>query len=216
MPRIKKSLVQEPFPVLRFPPEIRNHIWRYAIVKEGVVVVQQHSGQRLLSNLPASSLRSGYELRSHREDDQRRVASKLAVAFTCRQIYLEVTPIYYSENTFSLPHWWRCFESDPPKVQRFAEAIGSEKAASILSIHLDNYYFTPLLVDGFLSYFPSLKRLGFSNFLLYRQHYSSKWIAEVIPYVQKHPSMVVTVDGEVWDLPKWISHAQEKGIMGDW
>lgn len=214
MPRIKKSIVQESFPVLCLPPEIRNHIWRYAVVKEGGVVVRQHSGQSVLSNLPASSLRSGYELRSHREDDQRRVASKLAVAFTCRQIYLEVTPIYYGENTFSLPHWWRCFESGPQKVQGFAEAIGSEKAASILSIRLDNYYFHSL--DGFLSYFPSLKRLGFSDFHLYRQYYSSKWIAEVIPYVQKHPSMVVTVEGEVWDLQKWISYAKEMGIMGDW
>lgn len=204
MPGIKK--VQEPFPVLRLPPEVRNCIWRYAVVKEGDVIIQNHGRQRLASDLPASRLRSGCELHLHREDDQRKVASKLAVAFTCRQMYLEVTPIYYQENTF---YFKTLLEFYLQKVRGFAEAIGSEKAASILSVCLTA---GPGPQIKYLSCFPGLKRLEFLSDP--PPLGSPGWILEVISYVQKHPSVVVTHNGEVWGLQRWIISLAETSSLG--
>lgn len=215
MPRIKKSAVitQDPFPVLLLPPELRNHIWRYTVVKEGHVTVQRHFRQELASNLPASRLRSGCELRLHGEDDQRRVASKLAVAFTCRQLYLEVTPIYYRENNFHLP--WRAFahfrviRND---IKEFAEAIGSEHAASILSVHLRLACFPQ---HEYLLYFPGLMRLDLTKDQM-NEFYRPSLISDMISYVRKHPSLVATLHGEILGLQGWISFAEKNGVVGDW
>lgn len=211
MARTKKSAltVQKPFPVLLLPPEIRNNIWRYAVLKEGDVDIEKTSRKRLASVLRASRLRSGRELRLHREDDQRRIASKLAVAFTCRQAYLEVTPIYYRENTFNISNGWR-YSPNFNNVKTFAESIGSEKAASILSIRLVGSS-GPL--EGCLSQFSGLERLGFFD-----QQFGFRrpeWVSEVISYVQKHPSTIVTNNGKVWSLQEWIALGEKYGKVGN-
>ncbi|CAF9921955.1 hypothetical protein IMSHALPRED_005296 [Imshaugia aleurites] len=208
MPRTKKSAtvqeVQEPFPVLRLPPEIRNSIWRYAVVKEGDVIVEKHRCRSLGLRIPASRLRSGCELRLHREDDQRRLASTLAVAFTCRQVYLEVTLIYYCENTFYLP-------DRHETTTEFVRAIGSEKAASILSIRLGNTNPDCYHLDKKLAYFPCLKRLELlkNPYMMYPYNRSCclVCISAVISYVQKHPTTVSICEGEVWGLQEWIYEA---------
>lgn len=178
-----------------------------------------HFRQELASKITASRLRSGNELRSHQEDDQRRVASKLAVAFTCRQLYLEVTPIYYRENKFHLP-WWGLshrpsrglsFRFNCDNFKEFAEAIGSVNAASILSLRLDGY----TIFDEYHTYFPSLERLEFALHPLWHC-YNRDWLSGMISYVQKHPSTVVTFNGKVCGLQEWVSYAEEAGITGNW
>lgn len=102
MPRKKCGLtVQRPFPILKLPPEIRNRIWRYSLVKDGDVIILPHGRQGFISKIIPSRLRSGKELQRHQQDDKRRINStSLALAFVCRQLYLEAALIYYSENTF--------------------------------------------------------------------------------------------------------------------
>ena len=67
---------------------------------DDVIQLEQHSSQYARSQAGASLLRSGKQI--HVEDDRQMVPSRLAVAFACRQMYLEVTPIYYSQSCFAL------------------------------------------------------------------------------------------------------------------
>lgn len=53
----------------------------------------------------------------------------MALAFTCRQIYREVTPIYYSENFFHIP-------SGINSLREFAAVIGPANAKSITTVEI--------------------------------------------------------------------------------
>lgn len=136
MPRNKKiSLpVQKPFPILKFPPEIRNHIWRILVVVDDVLKFRNYDHH---AKIPESRLRSRKPTIFHQEDDERRLSSQLAVAFTCRQFYLEVTPIYYGENTFS-PGFSR-FRPMDPQFENFTDAIGPKNASNITRLQLDDW-----------------------------------------------------------------------------
>ena len=93
-----------------------------------------------------SRLRSGKEV--HQEDDERRKPTTLAVAFACRDLYHEVSPMYYSGNIFLMKFDGGCvrhvadLELAPyDKLRRqaeeslgsFLEAIGANDAALIES-----------------------------------------------------------------------------------
>jgi len=124
MVRAKKP--SRPFPVLSLPSEIRIQIWTYVVVSNKVIKVRNHD--RAEKTLQPSRLRSGKELEGHRVDDLRRVSSQFALASTCRQLYLEVAPIYYSKNNFRLER--------SGSFKDFAAAIGPQNSQRILSIYI--------------------------------------------------------------------------------
>lgn len=192
MPKIKNDSlrVQKPFPVLKLPAEIRNHIWRYIVVKDGEVVYRNH--MRHLQS-PASRLRSGNLMKSHQEDDERRLSSQLAVAFTCRQLYLEVTPIYYGENVFH-PGKLGCITKYCQAIEGFAEAIGPENASTITEVCLYESWF---LVGKYLSLLPGLKCLHF------KKSGNVEWYKKMTWWAQKRASLIIVHDGEVWGPEKW-------------
>ena len=120
--------VQKSFPVLRLPPEIRRWIWRYAAVEEKEVMIYHHRRQ-FAFHLSESRLRSGKVMKLHQIDDKELRSSHLAVVFICRQLYLEITFIYYGENIFDLEYSW-----DRHLVQAFTIDIELIKASIIVSI----------------------------------------------------------------------------------
>lgn len=133
MPRAKKVFLplQKPFPLLKLPPELRNYIWEYVVVKDRPIVLwRPHQRARV----PESRLRSGNLVKHHQADDERRRQStRLAVAFTCRQIYLEVTPIYYGKNTYR-PRLFGWLDSGFKIFEEFTNAIGPRNTRAITKV----------------------------------------------------------------------------------
>lgn len=115
------------FPIFNLPPESRNLIWGYTVIAAEAIQLDQHGSQHTRGQLAPSLLRSGKQI--HAEDDKRLVSSRLTVAFTCRQLYLEVTPIYYSFNWFAMS--LTSMVTAPGQVQAFVRAIGPENARCI-------------------------------------------------------------------------------------
>lgn len=130
MTKIKRS--SSFFPIIKFPPEIRYLIWRYTVIAAEAIELRQQGSQHTRGQLAPSLLRSGKQI--HAEDDRRLVPSRLAVAFTCRQLYLEVTPIYYSQNWFAVPLISKVIALG--EVQDFVTAIGAENARCIRTLCL--------------------------------------------------------------------------------
>lgn len=139
MTRIKKS--SPVFPILEIPPEIRNLIWRYTVIAAGAIQLEQHSSQHTRGQLSPSFLRSGKQI--HAEDDRRLVPSRLAVAFTCRLLYLEISPIYYSHNCFAMP--LTSMVTALEEAQNFVTAVGPENARCIRNVCLVLPGIMPLL-----------------------------------------------------------------------
>lgn len=96
------------------------------------IQLEQHGRQHTRGQLAPSLLRSGTQI--HAEDDRRLIPSLLAIAFTCRQLYLEVTPIYYSHNWFAMP--LISMEAALEKTQAFVTAIGPENARCLRNLCL--------------------------------------------------------------------------------
>ena len=92
MPEQKNTLVShKPFPIFGLPPEIRHSIWCFVVIVQQQIVVR--AGPITPSFNQPGNLRN---------IEQQRAISKLSPAFTCRQLYHEITPIYYSRNTFQI------------------------------------------------------------------------------------------------------------------
>ena len=150
-----------PFPVLEFPPEIRNRIWRYAVVKDGDVMISLYRRQGSMESLAQSPSLSGNEPQGHKEDDEQRMKpTPLALALTSRQLYLEATLIYYSENTFTFEGQW--FDLDS-MLKEFIAAITPSNASSITAAsfratdnRIERLY---CQIDPFLSVLPGLKQI---------------------------------------------------------
>ena len=113
----------------------------------------------------------------------------LAVAFTCRQIYLEVAPIYYGENTFC-PSDHERFAGYNDACQRFTEAIGLRNANTItdVSLHDPSCY----SVDLCLMLLPHVKRLRF------KRCERSQELKDVTSLAKRHKSVTMFYGGEVW------------------
>lgn len=146
------------FRVMDLPPEVRNRIWEFAVVCDKPILVLNHESDRLAKDKPPKKLRSGKQIESPKQDHLATATSLLAIAFTCRQLYLEVTPLYYSKNTFNFKRpdchaRCRCHE----RLADFTRAIGKEKAGSITSVIV-----TPNQQQARdLSFLPGLRRLEF-------------------------------------------------------
>jgi hypothetical protein len=110
------------FSIMQLPVELRQKIWKSVMVFDGPIPVEPHG--RILS--APSHLRSGRQVKIHIiEQELQRLSSQFALASTCRQVYLEVAPIYYGMNTFTVPSKY---------LVRFLNAIGAENIRSLTSV----------------------------------------------------------------------------------
>jgi len=116
------------FRIMDLPPEIRNCIWRLAVIADHPIEVRHHLRRELIRMLPPSTLRCGRYEELHREGDVAAVISTLAIALTCRQVYLEVTPLYYSQNAFRFHYNYAGHRS----MTVFTRAMKKAKARSII------------------------------------------------------------------------------------
>ena len=183
-------------PVLKLPPEIRDQIWRNVVVKDGDVVLHDRMRQ---DELPESNFRSANSMEIHRTDDGPLPSSRLAVAFTCRQLYREVTPIYYRDNTFRPGESWYDF-TYREVIESFADAIGPTNAGNIT----DLCFFACWYIFGeTLSLLPGLKRLHFVR------SWIRDWDRRVTIVAQRLTSLVIIYDGEVWGPEKWRLYPAE-------
>lgn len=127
------------FPLLKLPAEIRNRIWEYAVLVSDPINIEKRGCQHTLSQLGPSLLRSGKQI--HIQEDlniqAKTLVSGLALASTCRQIYMEATPVYYSKNWFAIT-WNEYYEQRlaPRQVENFIKAIGPANARCIRAICL--------------------------------------------------------------------------------
>ena len=168
-----------PFPLLKLPAEIRNRIWTLVVVKVKRVVIKGNS---------------------HRETSGRHLhPTTIALVFTCRQIYREVTPIYYSENLFHFHHGAISI------LREFAAAIGPANAKSITAVEIPIYphimHFSRRQLEE-LWPFPNLKTLVYYEKPEIYGHYSDELH---LP----RPSLTVAVfrksrtGNRVEQLPSW-------------
>lgn len=87
------------FSIFQLPTEVRQKIWKSVMIFDEPIIVEPHGRIR---SAP-SHLRSGKQVKMHIiEQEQQRFSSQFALASTCRQVYLEVAPIYYGLNTFKV------------------------------------------------------------------------------------------------------------------
>lgn len=105
------------------------------------IQLEKNGSQHIRGQLTPSLLRSGKQIDA--EDDRRLVPSRLAVAFTYRQLYLEVTSIYYSQNWLGIP--LISMVTALEEAQDFVTAMGPENACCIRNICLVLPGITPLL-----------------------------------------------------------------------
>lgn len=187
MPKKKKNAViavKEPFPLLQLPPEIRNSIWYLIVVMDQPIMIRKR--HNLAESTRPSLNRSGK--RRKLDLDQQYAASKLSVAFTCRLVYLEVTPIYYSKNTFEL----ELSKHTPASVGNFLADLGPEKARSIQSIYFK--YSWPHLIQ-ILPKFPNLRRISVDHKAYCGYYHAYPSGKELVEYVKTNPGPVLTCRG---------------------
>ena len=124
-------------------------------------------------------------MRLQQGNDEERLRTRLAVGFTCRQIYLEVAPIYYGENTFL---WSGTSSLCHHAIEGFAGAVGRKNATTITAISLyDDWYPS----DKYLSMLPGLKRLYI------RRSGSAEAPERMAKYARDHASLMVICDGAI-------------------
>ncbi|MCJ1454034.1 hypothetical protein MMC28_004384 [Mycoblastus sanguinarius] len=180
----KMSNAPKSFPVLKLPAELRIRIWTLTVVSDKPIIVKEHHR----GFIPPSLLRSGTQL--HLQDDQRRMFSRLAVAFTCRQIYLEVAPIYYSMNIFSIiTSNARILNSFV--LQNFRRAIGPRNTEAITALRLNLEHCPP---SAYLGGFPGLKTVHMEHLYMWRSEFR-----QLSLFCQLNPSLVLKHDGETVD-----------------
>ncbi|KAL2040884.1 hypothetical protein N7G274_006342 [Stereocaulon virgatum] len=119
-----------------------------------------HQRQNLAEELPPTTLRSGKRLELGKWPDpgnakrckKPRTISRLALALTCQQIYLEATPIYYAENTFSFNS--AGYGSIPGRnaLMAFVDAIGTVNASSVNSLRWQRPDYVPLMIIMFAAF----------------------------------------------------------------
>ena len=191
--KIDSSMIQKPFNVLKLPAEIRSQIWRYAVVLDHPITVKFHERESLAKRLPPSKLRSGREMEDHHRDDVKRTSSMLAVAFTSRQMYNEITPIYYSENTFFFDIFYS-FGSWQLSLPAFTTAIGERNTRNITIASFEQeelmYYFSCL---------PNIKYLRLRRSFMADDILSK----ELKDYMKSHPDLAVTSNAIEWFKHKW-------------
>ena len=104
-----------PPPLFLLPQELRHRIWTLVVVSSTPIKVRRRNWRGLVPFLKG--------------DDRYLFTSNLNLAFTCRTLWKEVTPLYYSTNTFKF--------NPPNLIPDFVKAIGPANARAITRIETD-------------------------------------------------------------------------------
>lgn len=140
-------------PLMSSPIEVRQKIWKFVLVFDEPILIKPHG--RILS--APSRLRSGRQVKLDvAEQEEQHLSSQFALASTCRQVYLEVAPIYYGMNTFAASKF----------LGPFFDAIGHENVGAITSIAWNPFRArsrpTNQLYDAFIQ-LKGLRRVRFTG-----------------------------------------------------
>lgn len=121
-------------PIFKLPAELRTRIWEWVVVFEDPVTILNYG-------YPEPFDMASYSLPPSRpqiHDNNLKIPkSSLAIAFTCRQAYKEVTPLYYSQNSFQA-----LFVVSPDNeaiitlMRHFVEAIGPQNTNCVQNMAL--------------------------------------------------------------------------------
>lgn len=128
-------------------------------------MISLYRRQRYMESLTPSPLRSGNEHQGYKEDDEQRLKpTPLALALTSRQLYLEATLIYYSENTFHFNDEWPRQGGDrDPMLREFIAAITPSNASSITAARFmatfKSFEIMHCLIEAILWRLPGLKQI---------------------------------------------------------
>ena len=117
---MRKDSVPQYFPVLKLPAEIRNRIWRSAVVVSEMV------------ELKAPIDGPGDGVSFFQNSKARNSVYPLAAA--CHQVYKEVTAIYYTHNTFAVLLAPR--QACEPDITRFLATLRHGNHLYITSLSL--------------------------------------------------------------------------------
>ena len=107
-------------PVMSLPVEVRQKIWKMVMIFDRPIPIEPHSRY---SSAP-SNRRTGKKVKPHVIEQKSHI---FALPSTCRQSYLEATPIYYGMNTFTTT-------IDSMGFVDFLDAITAENANTITSL----------------------------------------------------------------------------------
>ena len=160
-------------------------------------MIRPHKRQRLVQDLVPSRLRSGRNIQGHKEDDDRRmISTSLALAFSSRQLYVEVALIYYKENTFHF-QYPRCLDRADSMLERLTAAIGPQNASNITAASFDDI----CCLCQNLSVLPGLKQVTVNGPLYPLPTYFNEfWPSRLRAYAQSHLSLDIKYLGKDWRL----------------
>ena len=156
------------FRVMDLPIETRIKIWKYVVLFDKPIDVEHHHRKQVF---PPSHLRSGKQVKLRVQvQEQREVSSQFALASTCRQVYLEVAPIYYGMNTFSI---------ESKALKRFLDAIGPENTKAITSLVWERKLYGFYAVAPQLEGLKRLELVGDCLTTLFDEPYSKEGIQKL-------------------------------------
>ena len=170
-------------PILELPAEIRLMIWRHVLISDRPVGLRKHKNREL----PNSRLRSGEKFKFE-GNPQYEYSTQFSLALTCRQVYLEATPIYYGENSF-LPQFVRHLDMYET-YSVFLDVIGDRNANRISETYLD------VCLATSVDFLHRLKGLKILNIESYDLHW---WNDRVERFFQRNKDLVVLCCGKVID-----------------
>ena len=183
----KSSSRSSTSPLLKLlPGEIREQIWRYVVVSNSPICLRKYRDM----DAPSSRLRSGKGLKIDGTTQHWYLHSTtFSLALTCRQVYLEVTPIYYGENVFH-PDFRRSIES-PENFDIFLDVIGKENAGRISNICFNSTQ------SASIGLAKKLKRLKKADIPLW--YVNSRYCNGFVQFCAQRKGLVVTCNGKVVD-----------------
>lgn len=119
------------FPFQRLPTEVRHMIYKLVMCKPHMAYAKYN----IVGSFEAgktSTTRSGKAIRPRQLPPYETAPGKLALAFTCRQLYLEAGPIWYANTAFQF--------RNPRSMQEFLAAIGpaNMRAIRYVGLHFEN------------------------------------------------------------------------------
>lgn len=168
--------------IFKLPAEIRVRIWKLVVASSCPIQLSAGTIQRLRRNC----LRSGKDMKAQGK------TSPFAVVMTCRLVYLEATPIYYSGNMFCLPREYGVTSSRT--FSAFLETIGKGSVYLISHYYIGNTLNNPAYVFDQL---PRLKTLDVAGC-----HASAIFLRKLKKLCEGNEDLVIRCEGQEIDFAK--------------
>ncbi len=175
-------------PIFKLSAEIRVKIWRMVVISDYHIHFRASTVQRLRKARLRSSInpippqpKIKFPHTCH---------SSFAMAMTCRQVYLETTPIYYSGNTFHIPFIFG--KENSRTFSALIGTIGKENAYQISKIFIGDTLNNPAYVFDQL---PGLRTLDIDGWGT-----SAIFLRKLKKLCQGDRDLIVRYEGETVDF----------------